>query len=327
MKDILSSAERKVLSAMQMDWRLDAPAIAKATALRPHVVTYALKQLRDKKIMRPFVMYNIHALGLTDYCVFFNVQGSGKRIRDKVLQYSVDSQQTTYVAELSGRYQYSTSIMATSIFEVESFFDGLAKRIERPSLDLSFGIRAQWSILPVKYLDPISRKLPSATRTESPSQTSIDDTDDKLLTVLSRDPSISWTKLASALGSPYSTVRYRIDSLVKRGVIIGFPVAIDGARLGRHPFRVLIVARGIDSSLRKELFSFASSHRFCSMFVRCLGAWDFELNYDLEELSQGGEMVQELHDTFGPFIQSTTTVNELAVLKAHSWPSRKVEVG
>jgi hypothetical protein len=63
------------------------------------------------------------------------------------------------------------------------------------------------------------------------------------------------------------------------------------------------------------------------MFVRCLGAWDFELNYDLEELSQGGEMVQELHDTFGPFIQSTTTVNELAVLKAHSWPSRKVEVG
>jgi DNA-binding Lrp family transcriptional regulator len=322
-KDILSSAERKVLSAMQMDWRLDVPAIARVTSLRPHVVTYALKQLRDKRVMRPFVMYNIHALGLTDYCVFFNVQGSGKRVRDKVLQYSVESPQTTYVAELSGRYQYSASIIATSIFEVESFFDGLAKRIERPSLDLSFGIRAQWSVFPIKYLDSISRKLASATRTESSSQTSVDETDDKLLTMLSRNANISWTKLASAVGIPYSTIRYRIDSLVKRGVIIGFPVAIDGSRFGRYPFRVLIVARGIDSSFRKELFNFASSHQLCSMFVRCLGAWDFELNYDLEQLSQGGEMVQELHDNFGQFIQSTTTVNELAVLKAHAWPSRK----
>lgn len=320
MKDGLSSAERKVLSAIQMDWRLDIPAISKLTHLRPHVVTYALKKLRDKRVMRPFVMYNIHALGLTDYCVFFNVQGSGKRIRDKVIQYSVESPQTTYVAELSGRYQYSASIMATSIFEVETFFDGLSKRVERPSLDLSFCIRAQWSVLPVKYLDPSSNRLSPVTRTQSRSYTQVDETDDKLLSVLSRDPSASWATIARMAGIPYSTIRYRIESLVKRGVIIGFPHAIDGARLGRHPFRVLIVARGIDSAFRRDLFEFATSHPLCTMFVRCLGAWDFELNYDLAELSQGGEMVQELHDHFGSFIQSTTTVNELAVLKAHEWP-------
>jgi len=319
----LTPHERKVLSYLQSDWRLDVPEIAKATGLRTHAVSYALKKLSDKKVMRRFVMYNIHALGLTDYCVFFNVQGAGKRIRDAVLTYATESTQTTYVAELSGRYQYTASIMARSIFEVEAFFDGLARRLQQPSLDLSFGIRAQWSVFPIKYLDPIARKLPPLTRTKSSNDASIDALDDKLLTVLSRDPNISWSKLAGVVGIPYSTIRYRIDSLVKRGVIIGFPHAVDGAKLGRHPFRILVVARGIDASLRRDLFSFAASHPMCTMFVRCLGAWDFELNYDLEELAQGGEMVQELHDKFGAHIQSTSTLTELRVIKAHEWPAQR----
>jgi DNA-binding Lrp family transcriptional regulator len=319
----LTPHERKVLSYVQSDWRLDVPEIAKATGLRTHAVSYALKKLSDKKVMRRFVMYNIHALGLTDYCVFFNVQGSGKRIRDCVITYATESTQTTYVAELSGRYQYTASIMARSIFEVEAFFDGLARRLQQPSLDLSFGIRAQWSVFPIKYLDPIAKKLPPLTRTKSPQDASIDALDDKLLTVLSRNPNMSWSKLAGIVGIPYSTIRYRIDSLVKRGVIIGFPHAVDGAKLGRHPFRILVVARGIDASLRRDLFSFAAAHPMCVMFVRCLGAWDFELNYDLEELAQGGEMVQELHDQFGAHIQSTSTVTELRVIKAHEWPARE----
>jgi DNA-binding Lrp family transcriptional regulator len=320
----LTPQERKVLSAAQTDWRLDVPAIVKLTGLRAHSVTYALKRLHEKKVMRPFVMYNIHSLGLTDYCVFFNVQGSGTRIRDTVLKYTVESAQTAYVAELSGRYQYTASIMATSIFEVEEFFDGLARRLKQPSLDLSFAIRAQWSILPIKYLDPLAARLKPLTRTKTASRTSVDTLDDALLSMLSRKPDISWSKLAHAIGVPHSTVRYRIDSLVNRGVIIGFPYVTDGARIGRHPFRILIVARGINEALREALFSFASSHRLATMFVRCLGAWDFEINYDLEDLSQGGEVVQELYDHFGDWIQSTTTVTELWVPKAHEWPSQAV---
>lgn len=320
MKQVLSAAEGAVLSAMQMDWRLDVPALARATCLRPHVVVYALKRLRERKIMRPFLMCNIHAVGLTDYCCFFNVQGAGKRIRDRVLQYAVESPQTAYVAELSGRYQYSASIMAHSIFEVEAFFQGLTQKIERASLDLSFCIRAQWSVLPIKYLDRCAAQLAPLSRTNTHPQTEVDAVDDKILFQLSRDASISWVKLAAQLGIPYSTVRYRIESLVERGIIIGFPFVIDGARIGRHPFRVLIVARGIDGEFRRELFNFAIKHPCCTMFVRCLGAWDFELNFDLAELAHGGEVVQELYDNFGPCIQATTTVNELAVIKAHTWP-------
>lgn len=320
----LTPQERRVLSVAQTDWRLDVPALAKMTGLRAHSVTYALKRLHDKEVMRPFVMYNIHNLGLTDYCVFFNVQGSGRQVRDRVLSYCVESTQAAYVAELSGRYQYTASIMAASIFEVEEFFDGLARRLKQPSLELSFAMRAQWSVLPIKYLDPVATKLKPLTRTKTDNTASVDTLDDTLLTMLSGKPDLSLTKLASAIGVPYSTVRYRIESLVSRGVIIGFPYVIDGARIGRHPFRILIVARGVNQTFRDALFAFASAHHLATMFVRCLGAWDFEINYDLEDLSQGGEVVQELYDHFGEWIQSTTTMTELWVPKAHKWPSHAV---
>ncbi|MFN4896744.1 MAG: Lrp/AsnC family transcriptional regulator [Pseudomonadota bacterium] len=322
MRNSLTAQEERVLAAAQMDWRQDVPTLARATGLKAHAVTYALKRIDEKRVARPFVMYNIHRVGLTDYCVFFNVQGSSKKIRDTVLRYAIESTQTTYVAELTGKYQYTVSIMAYSIFEVEAFFDGLAKRLDRPSLDLSFGIRAQWSILPVKYLGNLRVKASALTRTDAGERMEVSQEDQRMLARFSRDPKVSVTRLAGQLGVAPTTLRYRIENLERKGVILGYPLAVDGAALGRYPFRVLIVARGIDASFRKALFSFACSHPLCTMFVRCLGAWDFELNYDLENLAQGGEMVQELYDSFANHIQSTTTVTELGVWKFHEWPLR-----
>jgi|GEM_PF-3880802 len=323
MTQLLTEPEMAVLAATQMDWRLDIPELSRLTGLKSHTVNYALKRIYEKKVAKPFILYNIHRVGLTDYCVFFNIQGTSKKIRDTVLTYCVNSTQTTYVAELTGKYQYSVSIMAYSIFEVERFFDGLTKRLDKPSLDLSFGIRAQWTIMPIKYLGHSKRRTTPLTRTESGPVYQISQEDQDMLALFSREPNLSLTKLASKLGIPYSTLRYRLDNLERKELILGYPLAVNGEKLGRFPFRVLIVARGIDAKFRRELFSFASSHPLCTMFVRCLGAWDFELNYDLENLAQGGELVQELNDHFGPYIQSTSTVTELGVWKFHEWPLRK----
>jgi DNA-binding Lrp family transcriptional regulator len=322
MKNLLTQQEQLVLAAAQMNWQHDVPTLARLTGLKPHAVTYARKRIFEKRVARPFVMYNIHRIGLTDYCVFFNVQGNSKKIRDTVLRYAIESTQTTYVAELTGKYQYTVSIMAYSIFEVEAFFDGLAKRLDRPSLDLSFCIRAQWSVFPVKYLTTTKIKTAAITRTQAGNSIAIDHSDEQILAQLSRNPSQSLSSLSAQLGIPHSTLRYRLDTLERKGLILGYPLAINGAALGRHPFRVLIMARGIDATFRKALFAFAASHPLCTMFVRCLGAWDFELNYDLETLTQGGEMVQELYDSFAPYIQSTTTVTELGIWKFHEWPLR-----
>jgi DNA-binding Lrp family transcriptional regulator len=323
MNQQLTGPEISVLVASQMDWRLDTPALSRITGLKSHTINYAAKRIYEKKIARPFVMYNIHRVGLTDYCVFFNIQSSSNKCRETVLNFCVQSSQTTYVAELTGKYQYSVSIMAHSIFEVERFFDGLMKHLDKPSLKLSFGIRAQWTIMPVKYLLPGPNSGTPLTRTENGDTFEIEPDDERMLALFSKDPSISLNRLATKLGVPYSTLRYRLDHLERKQLILGYPLAINAEKLGRFPLRVLIVARGIDSRFRSELFSFASAHPLCTMFVRCLGAWDFELKYDLENLAQGGEIVQELNDHFGPYIQSTSTVTELGVWKFHEWPLRK----
>jgi DNA-binding Lrp family transcriptional regulator len=181
--------------------------------------------------------------------------------------------------------------------------------------------------MPVKYLSSTKRRSLPLTRTEKGDVFDIDAADQGMLAAFSKDPRISLTRLASQLGVPHSTLRYRLENLERKELILGYPLAINGEALGRFPFRVLIVAKGIDAIFRKELFSFASSHPLCTNFVRCLGAWDFELNYDLESLAQGGEMVQELNDHFAPYIQATSTVTELGVWKFHEWPLRTEVTG
>jgi DNA-binding Lrp family transcriptional regulator len=189
-------------------------------------------------------------------------------------------------------------------------------------------------VLPLKYLDSLAAKTLPLTRTQVAQTAPLDSIDESILSALGKNPSLSIVRLASQIGLPASTVRYRLDALIKSGIVIGFPCVVAADQLGLHPLRVLVVARGLNATLRRDLFAFANAHRLCTGFVRCLGAWDFELTFDLERLVQGGEIVQEIYDTFGDYIQSISTATELHIWKAHEWPARsdlettiKAEVG
>src|SRR4051812_10094479 len=112
----LSENERKVLSVVLHDSRQSVAALSKKLNMRHHKVVYVLKALRERQVIRPYLLTNPHALGLTDYCIFFNISGEERRARTKVIEYCVTSPQVAYFAEFSGAYQFSVSLFCRTIF-------------------------------------------------------------------------------------------------------------------------------------------------------------------------------------------------------------------
>lgn len=315
----LTDNERKVLDAVQHDSRQTVQQIAAKARMRHHTAVYTLKQLRDRGLIRPYLLTNPHALGLTDYCIFFNYVGREKGARKKIIDYCVRSPQVAYFAELSGPFQYSVSLFCRTVFEVTSFFDSLSKHLSRSSFDMSFALRLEFTQFLGKWRDPAAKPRILA-RTRTTSECTIDEVDRKILAYYSQNAGASLEAVGRIAAVSESTVRNRLANLEKCGVIHSFAYIADMSRIGMSTCRIILAATGPIQPLRLRLFRFMSSHPKASTFVHCIGAWDFELNFDLEDQLDMGEIIESVTDNFGANIRRIHTSSEIRVHRAHHFP-------
>lgn len=315
----LSKNERRVLAAMQHDSRITVAQIASKVRMRHHSVAYIVKELTERGVIRPYLLTNPHAVGLTDYCIFFNYLGEGKRARQRIIDFCVNSQQVAYFAELSGPYQFSVSLFCHTIFEVTEFFSELSGLLPRSSFESSFALRLEFTQFLGKWADPkATPKILERTRVDK--EIVLDETDRRIVGFYSQHADLPLKKIAEFAGVSESTVRNRVTQLEKNKVIHSFPHFVNVNAIGVTTFRIILSAQGIEQSFRNKLYKYMVAHPRSSAFVHCAGAWDFELNFDVENNSQMGEIIEDITDNFGSHIRKMHTASEMATHRAHHFP-------
>lgn len=304
---------------IQHDSRQSVSDIAGKLKTRHHTVAYTLNQLKERDIIRPYLLTNPHAVGLTDYCIFFNYLGEEKGARKKIIDHCLKSQQVAYFAELSGPFQFTVSLFCHAVFEVTEFFAQLSELLPRSSFDMSFALRLEFTQILGKWFDPKSAPK-ILDRTRVPKEIAIDEIDRKILGYYSQNADAPLAKVANFVGVSESTVRNRLAQLEKAKVIRAYAYVVDMNKIGVTTFRVIISAKGLEQSFRSKISHYMLKHPRSSVFVHCAGAWDFELNFDLEDNSEMGAIIEDVVDHFGANIRAMHTVAEIAVHRAHHFP-------
>jgi DNA-binding Lrp family transcriptional regulator len=106
---------------------------------------------------------------------------------------------------------------------------------------------------------------------------SLDLTDRKILYELELDSRQSLGKLAKKVRTSKQTLHYRIQRLVKDGVIIGFITAIDLAKLGYVDYEVWIQLRELSLEKRKDFLDHMNKHPNIRWVASCGGKYDVAL--------------------------------------------------
>jgi DNA-binding Lrp family transcriptional regulator len=127
-------------------------------------------------------------------------------------------------------------------------------------------------------------------------------------------------EVSKVVGLAETSIRYRLTSLERRKIILAYPYLVDQHSLGRTSFRILIATKGNVQSLHKSIFNFIHQHPSGATFVRCAGSWDFELNFEVEAVSEVGPIIGDVTDTFSNSIRALTTLHEIAIHRAHHFP-------
>lgn len=313
----LTNNQQTVLSAIQLESDLSIEKIGKRTGLANHSIQYALAKLKAEKVVQAFLMLNIHKFGLTDYCLFLNPIGHHSSLIKRASDVFKNNLSVAYAIQLAGEYLFSVSCFGSDISSVDKLFAQLRLKLPEVNWNIQFAIRMEWTIFRRGYLGGSSKGLSHIVRSVNTSAYELDEKDKKFLTTLSQNADQPLSKVSHLAGLPEATGRSRYNKLKDLGVIQGIPCQIDYSAIGLISYRATISVNfrreETDAAFRK----FGMENTSVSDFVICIGAWDYEFNFQVESPLMVSEWINNLYEKFPGIIRGVRTMADVSLIKNH----------
>jgi len=318
----LSSPEIKVLSAINKLGAVSIQTLADESGLKSHTVRYALGGMIERKALAPFCGINIFGIGLTPYLVYFSFKAASHADEERAIQVAADHQHVTWVAELSGDYQYGMEILARSSAEAVNVIGEIRRSMGVPWFRKAFVETLSLDIWPLKYFarTEADKNVFSAIPTHQRHE--VDSLDHKILSEKGVHPLASEQHIARSCGVPAATVGYRLKKLISAGVITGYGYTPIWDLLQLSQFKIVVSLKAVDDEMHEQLFTLARRTQNCILALRCIGAWDFEFNIFAAHADEARDFTTMLWRQFGELLDDVRSIFYPRTIKRVSYPFR-----
>lgn len=129
----------------------------------------------------------------------------------------------------------------------------------------------------------------------------LDKTDRKILAELDKNCRIPTTKLAKIVNKSRQAVEYRINQLVKKGIITSFNAAFNPHKMGYKLYKIYLKLRNIPEK-KKELFDYLKSSGIVYWMGEFSGSWDLIFGVFCKNDYEFFDMKNELLSKFSKII-------------------------
>jgi DNA-binding Lrp family transcriptional regulator len=311
----LSSDERLILSACEMQADLTIPEIARRAGVAEHVARRVITKLQDGGAVTRRLYMNSFLLGTTPYLLVFTLNAAGQTAKRELQQYLLDQPQVGFISQVSGSYNIFCEVRAENLLSLRNFLDHLPEKFGGIFLDRQILALTSMNDFPVMGSLQAREGSKEFATELVPHSVSVGKLDTALLQALGRKWEDSSLALARLLGQPASTVDYHLKKLRSEGIIIGARYFVNLLGIGRHFFYHLVSTRGFHPVVRQRLLEFARSETCCNTFRTFLGPWDvlFECHY--ESASESLAFVERLLAKYDSVIAKVETLSVLAHTK------------
>jgi len=129
----------------------------------------------------------------------------------------------------------------------------------------------------------------------------LDKTDRKILAELDKNCRIPTTKLSKIVMKSRQAVEYRINQLVKKGIIISFNASFNPHKMGYKIYKIYLKLRNIPEK-KKRLFTYLRSSGIVYWMGECSGTWDLIFGIFSKSDYEFFELKNELISKFNKII-------------------------
>jgi DNA-binding Lrp family transcriptional regulator len=156
----------------------------------------------------------------------------------------------------------------------------------------------------------------------------LDLTDKKILQELDLNARISTTQLARKLQINRETANYKINNLIKKGVIRKFVTMTNPAKFGYCIYKMYLKFQNLTKEIEKEIYSWLTHNDFIYWVASCKGKWDINFAIFSESINHFDKTMADFFEKYSEFVydqEFNTTLFVGVMNKRWILPTSKIE--
>jgi len=127
--------------------------------------------------------------------------------------------------------------------------------------------------------------------------------DREMLFAMDFDARVSYSDLAHKIDLSKQVIDYKIERLLKKGVIKDFYPVINAPRLGYRYCRLLLTLQNVTKEKKDEIVLYLYNHEKVFWLIKTQGMYDLIFATWMRSIREFKEFIYELEDAFGAYIK------------------------
>ncbi len=300
----LEIKDRKIITELILNARANISDIAKKVGLSKQVVKYRLENLEKRKIIEGYyAILNINKLGYLYHRIFFKFQNVNQEKENEIIKFCINHKKIGWVLQLDGNWDLGIAVWAKNTIEFEEVLDEILNKFGKYFEDKFVSVSTKIYHFKHKFLLNIkdSTELILGGKIE---ETKLDALDYSILGILTKNARKSLLEIGEELKISPKVVKYRIDNLLKKKIILGFNIKLNHKLLGYTHQKVFLNLTNITQENVQKLIYYLKSLNSSIYITKAVGVADIEFELLVKSNDEFHNIMRELRCQFPNLIKN-----------------------
>lgn len=310
MDNKIDNFDLKLINELEQDSRRALSKIAKKLRTSQQVISYRIKSLEERGIVGGYYsIINIEKLDYTIYRTLIRLSNITDKKYKEIINCLMKHENVLWLVECGGKWDLLVNFTAKNIMQYSELMRNLKNKF--PAQIQNYDV---FTIIEVIYFGrgyfinknrEINKIYSVGIRKKDKieSQKELDEIDLKILSIISEKARINSVDIADNIKISPNTVILRIKELQKNGIILGYKPLIHLDKTPYKGYKILIKFQNITEKKEKELIEYVRKNVNIVGVIRIVGAWDLEIEFEVENNEQMIKITRDIRDKFKDIIK------------------------
>lgn len=298
----LDVRDEKILDILSENSKTPISNIAKNLSSSRETITYRINRLKEKGIIQKYYpKLDFKKLGFNTYHLFLSI--IDLKERELFLSDLINYPNVVSILEYSDKYDLEIVFLEKNVQRMDLQFSQILEKYSKIILgsEKLLEINKYNSILFAYYLNK-SPIFDTNTIDYVP-----DETDLKLLSILSNDASQSTYQIATQMGSSSDTISRKIKNLLDKKIILKFSFVPNLSLLNFGWYTLGIKLNSFNNATENKFKSYVKSHPLIKEAIKTFGTWDLMIYAITTNRSDFHQLSKDIKQEFKSMIKTNET--------------------
>jgi Lrp/AsnC family leucine-responsive transcriptional regulator len=318
---IIDEKDRKILEELDNNARQTDSQIAKKVGLSKQVVNYRIQNMiKNNLIMNFYTLINTGYFGLDSFYVFLDLEYINKEQEKKLLEKINSLDFVGWLVSGTGKWDVVLLINASSISVFESYLDKVKLICGKHLHTCTFTALINSQHIGYRLIGD-RPYLSAIKREEKRDKIELSKQDILILKIISQNSRMPITEIAQKTKLPVHVVNYRLKSMIKNKIILGFKPQLNISKLGYQWHLLLLKLKIVEDKRKEEFLEFCKSHKDIYYITNTIGDYSIMIDIHVQNINEYRETLLDIKDKFSDLIRDYESIIVFEEYKISYLPS------